>query len=549
MRKIILFFLLFFCSFVWGQDYFLKIDGGVDGRVILKDLRFVERHKNVKLVVEQANEVLKSVQKMGFLESRFREPMRVNDSTFLFALDFGRQTKFARIYIGKENCSVIGFEKEVFDVRIGDVEGFVEDVVGRLESKGFMLAKVRLDVRKVSNDTLFGDVVIDLEKKRLMNLVVVNGMPKFPVGFKRQLERMYRSKTLNKSNLDKLSASVDQFGFVNQIKYPEVLFGTEKTEVYVYVEKSKSNSFDGFLGFSSNATSGLELNGYLDLNLQNILNTGEKMALYWKSNGDGQRDFNLGIELPFVFDSPIGVQGLLRIFRQDSTFQNTRTNFGLGYYFTAESKLFLGYESTESSDIQNINNNLLNDFTSSFFTAEFSFIKQKKLFSEFRESNYLSLKVGSGNRIGKSETTSQFYGNLSGQYNWQLNEKNFIRFKSAHYYLQSNQYVTNELHRFGGINSIRGFTENSLQGNLFSSIATEYRYYASSSLYVHSIMDYGYFNDPTTGLSERIIGLGVGLGVATKNGVFNLVYANGSFQNDAIQLRNSLVQISLKTRF
>jgi hypothetical protein len=62
-------------------------------------------------------------------------------------------------------------------------------------------------------------------------------------------------------------------------------------------------------------------------------------------------------------------------------------------------------------------------------------------------------------------------------------------------------------------------------------------------------MDYGYFNDPTTGLSERIIGLGVGLGVATKNGVFNLVYANGSFQNDAIQLRNSLVQISLKTRF
>ncbi len=44
----------------------------------------------------------------------------------------------------------------------------------------------------------------------------------------------------------------------------------------------------------------------------------------------------------------------------------------------------------------------------------------------------------------------------------ELNSKNSIFIKNQSYYLQSDSYVINELYRFGGINSIRGFNENSL---------------------------------------------------------------------------------------
>jgi hemolysin activation/secretion protein len=105
------------------------------------------------------------------------------------------------------------------------------------------------------------------------------------------------------------------------------------------------------------------------------------------------------------------------------------------------------------------------------------------------------------------------------------------------------------LHRFGGINSIRGFNENSLQANLFTSLLTEYRYVLTPGIYAHTIIDYGYFQDKTSDNSGSLLGLGFGFGLLTKTGLFNIVYANGSTKDQAIKLSNSIVHISFKTNF
>jgi hemolysin activation/secretion protein len=115
--------------------------------------------------------------------------------------------------------------------------------------------------------------------------------------------------------------------------------------------------------------------------------------------------------------------------------------------------------------------------------------------------------------------------------------------------LNSDSYIVNELYRFGGINSIRGFNENSLQANLFTSLLSEYRYIIAPNLYIHSIMDYGYYDDQTSGNNGNLVGLGFGFGLATKNGLFNLVYANGSTKEQTIKSANSIVHISFKTQF
>jgi hemolysin activation/secretion protein len=135
------------------------------------------------------------------------------------------------------------------------------------------------------------------------------------------------------------------------------------------------------------------------------------------------------------------------------------------------------------------------------------------------------------------------------KHNFYLNNKNVINIKSQNFYLQSDEYIINELYRFGGINSIRGFNENSLQANLFSSILTEYRYVFSPSIYIHSIIDYAYFQDKTTNSKGNLLGLGFGFGVLTKNGLLNLVYANGSIKDQAIKFSNSIVHVSLKANF
>ena len=134
-------------------------------------------------------------------------------------------------------------------------------------------------------------------------------------------------------------------------------------------------------------------------------------------------------------------------------------------------------------------------------------------------------------------------------YNLNLNLKNSIFVRNQTFYLQSDDYVINELFRFGGINSIRGFNENSLQANAYSGIIAEYRYLLASNLYLHSITDFGYFQDKTSEIDDKLLGLGFGFGLFTKNGLFNLVYANGSTSEQAIKLSNSIVHISFKTNF
>jgi hemolysin activation/secretion protein len=115
--------------------------------------------------------------------------------------------------------------------------------------------------------------------------------------------------------------------------------------------------------------------------------------------------------------------------------------------------------------------------------------------------------------------------------------------------LNSDTYIVNELYRFGGINSIRGFRENSLQANFFSGLMLEYNYILAPNIYVHSITDYGYFQDKASNLQDSLLGLGFGFGLLTNNGLFNLVYANGSTNNQAIKLSNSIIHISFKTSF
>jgi hypothetical protein len=239
----------------------------------------------------------------------------------------------------------------------------------------------------------------------------------------------------------------------------------------------------------------------------------------------------------------------LNIFKQDSTFQNTRTNIELGYYFNYSTRLYLGYQSTESSDIQNANTINLSDFDNSYLTTALEFVDFKNDDFLFPEKTFFTLKLGTGKRNSKLISDNQFFGSLLLKHNLYMNQKNILNIKSQNFYLQSQNYIINELSRFGGINSIRGFNENSLQGNTFTSLLTEYRYVLAPTIYLHSILDYAYLQDETTNSRENLLGLGFGFGLLSKNGLFNIVYANGSTNNQAIKLSNSIVHISFKASF
>ncbi len=555
MKKTYLLFLIFaFSGLSSAQNFNLKIIGSTDIETNRIDsIGYLTIHKNAKSIVEESNILNETLLRIGFIESQLLEKSKPNDSTFLFKLNTGKKIKSIHIYVSKKYSDIIAenysIKNDTLQLPIQSAEGFLNTTLKKLEVNGFSMAKIQLTNIQKLNTKLTADLVITKEIKRTVNDIVINGYEKFPESHKKNILRLYRNKIFNQKNLEKLYLDFEKLRFVKQSRYPEILFKKEATKIYVYLDKTKPNTFDGFVGFTNNETKKVIFSGYLDLALNNILNSGEKLNFYWKSDGQNQKTFNLSVELPYIFKSPLGVKAEINIFKQDSTFQNAKTAFNLGYYFNYNSRLYIGYQSTESSDIPNINSTNLSDFNNSFTTTSFEFIDFKIDDFLFPEKTKLDIKFGIGSRQSKQSSDDQLLGSLNFHHNIYLNQKNIINLKSHNFYLQSNSYIVNELYRFGGINSFRGFNENSLQGNFFSSLLSEYRYILAPNLYVHTIIDYGYTQDKIAQSNNNLLGLGLGFGLLSKNGLFNFVYANGNNNNQTIKATNSIIHISFKAVF
>ena len=552
LKKLFFFiFLILSTNVILAQNTYLKISSAADfENKIIDSVGYNTKHVSTKAVFDEFQLISTKLMKLGYINSELTSKNKVNDSTFLFQIDLKNRTPFIHIYIGRNsNLKLLSNEFQKRDkliVKISETERYLNSLLNNLESKGYSLAKLKLINFQSKSNVLSAELLLDPGNLRILNNIVIKGYDKFPASHKKELIRLFKNKTFNQENLAKVHIAFEKFRFVNQIKYPEILFTKDTTKIYVYLEKAKANKFDGYIGFSNDKQNNLELNGYLDLALVNIMNAGENLSLFWKSDSGNQKTFNLDLEVPYIFKTPIAVKVNLNIYKQDSIFQNAKTAIDVGYYFNYNSRLYLGYLSAESSDIQKNNNSSIRDFNNSFLTGNFEFLKLDKSNFLFPEKTKLSSKIGYGSRFSNSTNYQQFFANIDISHTLYLNLKNSIYLKSRNYYLQSDQYIVNELYRFGGINSIRGFNENSLQGNFFTSLLSEYRYLVSRDLYVHSIIDYGFYSDATISKNENLFGFGFGFGLLTKNGLLNMVYANGSSGNQNIQLSNSVVHLSLK---
>lgn len=561
--RLFIYFLIFGlnCS---AQNFQLRLIGSSDSEnKVIDSLNYNSKHSNTKSITDEINSTSEKLLKIGFIENQILENIKENDSSYVAKFSLGERINSIHIYIGRNPflIDLISLDKMKDSITLpyGEIESFLNQTIQKLEQKGFALAKLKLVNIQKKEKSLYADLQLASNQQRKLNSIVVkftesNKKNSFPKGHLIQLNKKYHNSPFNQDIVHKIHKDFDKFSFVSQIKYPEILFTKDTTKVYVYLEKRKSNNFDGFIGFTNNENNKLVFNGYLDLTLENALKAGEQFSINWRSDGNNQKTFKASIDLPYLFKSPIGLKAQMYIFKQDSVFQNTETTIDLGYFVNYNTRIYLGYKSTESSDIQNTNNSTISDYQNSFLTSNLAYTKFDSNNSTFPKKSSFSITMGIGKRTSNQLTETlaankQTYINLDAMHNFYLNKKNCININFQNYLLKSDSYIINELYRFGGINSIRGFAENSLQANFMTAIISEYRYIISQDLFVHSIMDYGYYQDKNSNSSKNLIGLGIGMGLQTKNGLIKISFANGSTKTKEIKFYNTIVNLCYNVVF
>ena len=143
--------------------------------------------------------------------------------------------------------------------------------------------------------------MVSKSNSRTINKIILKGYDKFPQSFVTRYLKIKSDDTFSLDEIKEKSKALNNLVFANQMRDPEVLFSKDSTILYMYLEKTKSNTFDGFLGFGTNESNGkIEFDGYLNLNLTNNLNYGESLKLLYKSDENDQQTFDLKINAPYI---------------------------------------------------------------------------------------------------------------------------------------------------------------------------------------------------------------------------------------------------------
>ena len=294
----------------------------------------------------------------------------------------------------------------------------------------------------------------------------------------------------------------------------------------------------------------MQLNGYINLELNNNLNFGEQLIVNYKSDGNEQQNFRAKATLPYLLKSPLGVGLELQIFKRDSTFVTTQQTAQVSYQLSPISSIYAGYKGYESSNLLDevLAGSAVEDYNSTFFiTGGNVRLAQESLL--FPQKTTITLHTEIGKRESQGNSEDQTKASLQANHIFNLNTNNSIYIQNTTSAIFSDTYFTNELYRFGGINSIRGFNENSIDASLFSVLNTEYRYIFNQGLYLHSIIDLGYFENDVLDIKQKLYSFGLGLGLQTKGGLLRFNVANGNSENQEFRFSNTKIHLSLTSRF
>lgn len=549
---------LLFSASLFSQHLVLNIIGTSDEDTkIIDSFNPQKEFKDYQSLKKEVDFISSKLQKSGYLESELLSIYKENDSTHV--AQFNLNSKYETILITygtfftPKTLQLVSntINDDTFEVPFDELEETLTYLNTQLSNDGDPFSLLQLkNISKMNGNTLTAQLEVVSSTVRTIDDIIIKGYEKFPKSYLKRFLKLKTKTTFNLNSVKEKTTLLNDLQFASQIREPEVLFTKDSTTLYIYVEKTKTNAFDGFLGFGTNEDSNkLEFDGYLNLNLVNNLNYGESLKLYYKSDESEQKTFEVNAKLPYLFRSPIGVDLALNIFKKDSSFVTATQTVKLFYQINSKNQVSIGTSSTTSSNLLDAETTTITDYSSNYYSLNFTH-NNPQIYDILFPTNFLfNLSGGIGNRETLLESQQQKKLELDTYKIFNFNPYNSIYLRLNSAYLESNDYLENELFRFGGINSIRGFEENTLIANLYTVFNTEYRYRVNNSLYVHTVFDAAYFENQFNTTKGKLLGFGFGFGLLTKSGLFKLNYSSGKTEDQKFKLSNSKLHISLSAVF
>jgi len=555
--KPILFTILFITSFtsLYSQNLKLFVDAkdSINNK-ILNTIPYIYIHENKEGILREVDSISMKLAFKGFINNKYI--LVEKDSAFICTYTLNKKIDSILVYYDRnlidENLLkkiTPRYTKSFFEIPTSNIESTLSLIIAHFENAGASFTTASLQNLSQKENKLVAQLHLNITSKRTIDAIVVKGYDEFPKKYLNRSLKIKYDTPFNTNTLISVDQLINTIPFVSQIKKPEVLFTKDSTTLFLYLKKKPTSNFDGIIGFSNNKNNNnLVFNGYLDLQLNNVLNKGESFGVNWVNNGYDYQTLKINLNAPYIFNSNITPSSEFSIFKQDSTYTNTKSQFKLAYTLNQQHEInaILNQENSNLTSLSSTVNGI-EAFKKYFLGFSYTFKEYSAVQKDNNTDLFISIAYLTGNRTIENIKSNQSKIQFIIEYLYDLNYKNSFFIKNSTELIDASNLLQNELFKIGGINSIRGFNEQSILTSKYTISNFEYHYKINETSHLYTITDVAFIKDTSVNSTNNLYSFGLGYYFRTNYSIINISYALG--KSDQVPFNFSDSKIHLKITY
>lgn len=460
----------------------------------------------------------------------------------------------------------------------------VERILSYGENHGFPFAQVKLDsIKSSENGVVEGKLTVIQNRYFEFDTITMVGDAQVSKSFLYQYLDIEPNMPYSEKVAVKIREKLSKLPFVTITHNPRIYFAGQRVRITLYLKHRRTDQADGIIGFAPN-TSGSQNNllitGEVNLSLQNLLRRGIGYDLHWKSFAARSQQLKMSGEIPYLLKSRMGIDGNFEYIKFDTQFFNLKTKLGFRYLFEGTDFLKIYVQNAQSAlifaDTSSIRLTQSIPIQNPVSTTSYGLqLKRSRLDNPLNPRKGFDIEID-GNvgqrRVQKdirieqvlfTNVNNETYNvydsidlkSLQAEFNYSVSLFFPLGKKSTAVGLVSGkQLITetvfvNDLYRFGGTRSLRGFNEESLLANSYTMVGIEYRYILGENAFFQLFANAAYTenkSDPELGLvTDYPYGFGAGVHLDVNSGILTLAYALGSEQGNGIKFSQAKIHFGI----
>ena len=510
----------------------------------------------------------------------------LNQTAFL---NLGLVYHWAKIEKGNVDegiLSEIGFRDKLFAGKLfnqNQVRNLQEKILAYCENNGYPFASIKLDSITFDKDKIHAKLLLTKNMAVYVDSMLIKGTAEVSYQYLYNYLGIKPGDAYNEALVIKIPDRLKELPFLSVTQTFKVIFLEKNCKIILYIDNKKASQFDGVIGVAPNnnaptiaggnpTVSTVKITGEAHLRLNNSYGKGELFDLNWQEPQAQTQDLKVQFNYPFILKSPFGLDFKFSLFKQDTSYLNLDENLGLQYLLSGGNYFKVFYEHTSSTIIsaRGLDSITVLPSFAAISTNHYGIgYRSEKLDYRLNPRNGYSFEASASVGIKTIHKNTKINANVydslklvsneyraeyTFDYYFPLSQRNVIDIGAKGGYINTPDLFQNELFRFGGLKTLRGFDEQSLYASNYEIWKVEFRYLMEQNSYLFVFYNQAWYknlmhNNTGSPNTDTPYGFGVGSTFQTKLGIMSVSYALGSEFNNPIALKSGKISFGLVNYF